>query len=304
MPPSEMLGALPFLGSIWDYGFLQALVKAIIASWGLMNLFALVLEWRILYPSQQYASFYRGDLVGLPIMIGAGAIMAPGLPTGEFWYQSAWWHIGCLVLGLLIGVGLAASEYLSGAYSLAQILSPTKIFHNGFVFPMFVYWMLGNMTIILWQSKWGLRGLLAGDSRSIITFAVFGVATVYYVRLLWKDIKADHSNEVKRKHAHAPLAGKDFAMVMSILALSLLVRFILDLSATSAITFLGMALFLYAAAVYGTTYGFDATQAPDKPWAHIPFHPRYLLFWRRSSRPPWSYDTRGITPPSRQAVPA
>src|SRR4051812_8633736 len=122
MTPAERVGALPGFGFLWNHGILMAAFYAVLIGWGGMNLVALLLEHRVLVPSQQYVSFYKGDLFGLPVMMAAVAGMMVMLPEGHHWYQSPIWHVSWLVAALAIGVGFKAMEYKGGSYTLRQIL--------------------------------------------------------------------------------------------------------------------------------------------------------------------------------------
>lgn len=138
--PSERLNALPILGNIVDHGFWFAFTVSLVASPGLMFLLAGTLERRMLWPKEQYYGFLYGD-IALALSVGSTAALASSLPEISTFFTSRVWHWSAFLAAVVLGLALWLNE--RSAYSVPQLLSPTKIWHNVFLYGLLGYWLLG-----------------------------------------------------------------------------------------------------------------------------------------------------------------
>ena len=169
-------GRIVYGGSKW-----RALLIGLILSWGATNLIALLVESRtemLLHPSGQYKAFYYGDLICLP-----GAVLA-------IWYLGRsksrvpnlshkwWWHSFWFGFGLAYGIWWHRVDAHSGFYTRSQMLSPTKLYHDFVVFPLYIY-ILTSAGIPAfgwpkeWKQGWKWRVVL------VVLLAAFGALNYY-----------------------------------------------------------------------------------------------------------------------------
>jgi hypothetical protein len=289
---SHMVGALPWLGAIFDHGMFLAWLGAVMASWGMMNLLAITLERRVLIPSQQYQSFYKGDLVGLPVIVAMIQPMLGQLPSGHHWYQSALWHWLAVVVGAVVGVAFMAMEYQSGIYTKAQLFSPLKLYHNLIVFPLFIYWVFAAGVPALIYSSLGVRGVLEHGWQPTLLLVGLLAAAGYWVRLVLKELQMSEE-EHAQKRAHVAVSPREAVPLMPA---CVMLGVVLALGSHEARTaMLTSAVCLGGFAYYGATVGFEtAGKAGPKPWAHVPFKLSYAMPWRKK---PWPFWTRGLAAP-------
>ena len=284
MTPSDKLGSLPYLGAIFDHGFAAALAWGILASFGAMNILAVVLEHRVLIPNQQYASFYKGDLLGLPVMIGSIASMAVGIAAGVYWFQGTWWHVTWLSIGLAVGVGFMLMEYSAHAYTIHQMLSPTKLYHNLVVFPLMVYWVCANGIPTLIYSENGPRGIFHGNYTGLVPVVVFGASLAYWIKLILHDLKV---SDDPSKQAHVGVtAPQVFASLALLVAIAALVT-VMPKNTHSALVL--SLVFMTALGFYLATYAHDGTLPKGaKPWAHVEVDWGEILPWGHQNYPFWT----------------
>jgi hypothetical protein len=114
--------------------WLPALVMLIVP-----ELLAIGLEGRVANPSKQYLGVFPGDLF-LSFAVGAAfwlAIRYLNRSDNKRWYRSRLWHASCVTFGLLLAGSAFYGElnntihrYMpSAAYTQAQFVSPTNLFH-------------------------------------------------------------------------------------------------------------------------------------------------------------------------------
>lgn len=283
------LGTLSFFAPAFDHGPIGAALFTLAAAFGMMNLLAVVAEWRVLWPSQQYASFYKGDSVGLTIIMGSLVAMGAGMPAGRHFYQLGWWQWGWLGIGLIVGLAMSANEYVSGAYDWRTMISPTKVYHNCVVFPVLIYLIFANGLPIMIYSHSGPTAAVTGNRGSIFAMIVLVLATAYYVRLLWRDITNPNP---QGRLAHVPIRPMEGLLGLGVLATAG-AGALLGAQHPQTLSLFSLGLLVAAVAIYFTCFAKDVIQPAVLPWAHVPWTPRYLLgYIRKSMRPPWPYDTR------------
>jgi hypothetical protein len=108
------------------------LVSLAVSPFGLIAL-SVLLERRPWHLRDQFAAFLYGDMA-LAGIVAAGAVMWPTVP--DRMRSTAGWLEAALVLGgLVTGVLQARSELRRGVYTRAQVLSPTKIWHQVVIIP-------------------------------------------------------------------------------------------------------------------------------------------------------------------------
>ncbi len=132
-----------------SWGF--ALFVAVMISWGMMNIIALVLERRtLLNPTNQFKAFYLGDLICLPGLVLVLHFLSHRVSSSHHWWQRSIWHVACLLIG--IAVGLVFHHMEQASYSLPQLNSPTKLWHDIVVFPAFIYLLFSAAPVLFYAS--------------------------------------------------------------------------------------------------------------------------------------------------------
>ncbi|MCX5388347.1 hypothetical protein [Streptomyces sp. NBC_00083] len=149
MTPSAAAGWRPFVAPALEHGPAWAFLASFAVSPGVPALLALVLERRLLRPRHEFTAFLYGD-PALAVSCAAGVWLA-GAP-GASVPVAGWPAVAVLVLPLVFGVWQARSELRAGLYTRAQLLSPTKLWHQVVVYPVLTYLVGGAL----------LRGIASG----------------------------------------------------------------------------------------------------------------------------------------------
>lgn len=99
---------------------------------------ARILEGRWLWPPKtQYRAFIWGDAVMLPL-IGVGiAASVQQLPSSNYWFFN--WRWAIIAAGLSLLVSGVFCIFDARGYSRKQLNSPTKVYHDFFVYPVLSY---------------------------------------------------------------------------------------------------------------------------------------------------------------------
>ncbi|MFI0242977.1 hypothetical protein [Streptomyces sp. NPDC016845] len=140
----------PFVASALEHGPLWAFLSAFAVSPGVPALLALVLERRLLRPRYEFAAFLYGD-PALAVSCAAG-VWLTGPPAAASVPITGWPAVAMTMLPLLFGLWQGRWEMRAGLYTRAQVLSPTKIWHQIVVYPLLTY-LVGSAL---------LRGVAAG----------------------------------------------------------------------------------------------------------------------------------------------
>ncbi len=185
MPVSQNIGALPFLGWIFDHGFHFAYGVMLVADIGIVWLLMWIESRRGGLPIRErpyYNAQVWGDLVFLPLYLASAAVILQEAPPLSGWYTSPWFHWGLLAATFSLSIGAEVGAVRGGQYTLAQELSPSKLWHT-LIFGIVGYWLgcvlvpaVANMALEPLASA----GLVAG----IIGFIAMNV-------LDWRDLAKD-----------------------------------------------------------------------------------------------------------------
>ena len=131
--------ALPVVGAPLHWHPALLALTAIAVTPGVHLLASPLLEGRKVTWRDDYAAVLVGDPL-LALAAGFGASLSqPGGPRG--WPAS--WIAGCAWLagGWTFGLWQSRREFITGRYTLGQILSPTKLWHQFVVYPLLGYWV-------------------------------------------------------------------------------------------------------------------------------------------------------------------
>jgi hypothetical protein len=166
----------------WVYGgsWQRALAIGVLLSWGAMNLIAFLIERRtemLLHPGGQYKAFYFGDSICLPGIVWGiwylGRRMPEPSSTHRRWWNDLthqrWWHVLWFAAGLAYGITWHWIDARSHFYTRSQEQSPTKLYHDFVVFPLYIYITFPQAIPALFKSKAGLRWKLL----VVVLFLVF-----------------------------------------------------------------------------------------------------------------------------------
>lgn len=154
------MSTLPLLGAALHWPPALLALAAIIIAPGVHLLLSALLEGRKVSWRDDYAAVLIGDPL-LAVAIGfAASISRPAGPHGF----PASWAAGCAWIagGWAFGLWQSRHERVTGRYSRAQILSPTKLWHQFIVYPVLGYWV----TATEW-SAYGALGAAPTTSRII-----------------------------------------------------------------------------------------------------------------------------------------
>lgn len=137
---------------IFDSGPLVAVIVALAISAASMQFWAAVLEQRLMLPpSDQYLSFFWGDLIFLPFIALTIALKLQDLPEGSYWWRGTAWTL--VSLGLALAFAAAFRWHDMNAYPASQYGSPTKLWHDWFVYVTFSFILLSNVPA-LFVGRW------------------------------------------------------------------------------------------------------------------------------------------------------
>ena len=137
------MNALPVLGAPLHWPPVLLALTAIAVTPGIHLLASPLLEGRKVTWRDDYAAVLVGDPL-LALAVGLGADLSqPGGPRG--WPAS--WIAGCAWLagGWTFGLWQSRREFVAGRYTVGQILSPTKLWHQFVVYPLLGYWVTATV---------------------------------------------------------------------------------------------------------------------------------------------------------------
>lgn len=145
---ADRIGLLPGFGWMAGHNMVLALLICwLIAPVGFW-VCQLLLESTIptLDPAKNYKSFFPGDLF-LGVMVASMLVLCDKrLPAEPRFYNSAWWHILWFTVMFIVAAVLTWLDYKDGHFTLGQLLSPSKFYHN-----WILYWMYGYVAVTsLW----------------------------------------------------------------------------------------------------------------------------------------------------------
>lgn len=154
MSNSDKLDLLPGLWWLVDASPFRAFVQAIILTPVIMLVFIIpILEDRRPAPFRyQFKAFVIGDpalACGLAFMVA----LADRLPEREAWWNTGWMQV-------LAVTGAAATFYVSRnivdsqMYSTTQLGSPSKIYHDFVVLPVYSYLLIKIGVAVLFGASW------------------------------------------------------------------------------------------------------------------------------------------------------
>jgi len=119
----------------------RALIIGVCLSWVAMNIIALTVERRtemLLHPGGQYKAFYFGDSLCLPGIVLGIWLLGRQMPVPNLTYKR-WWHVLWFGIGVAAGVSLHLLDAASHFYTRSMMSSPTKLYHDFVVFPLYIY---------------------------------------------------------------------------------------------------------------------------------------------------------------------
>lgn len=196
MNTADKIGLLPALSWFADHGFIVTLLICLGLTPVLHCFIGLALEGRVvpLAPSKQFLSFFPGDIF-LGLMAAGLLVLARGLPSGDRWYNASWWHIALLIATVSFAVLSTYVEWKSGVYPTKAILSPTKIYHNIFLYGGYGYVIVSTLVAVIAGSSW------TGRTASLMVLSLLPGAV--WVALVIRDNSLDPATaKVKAGYAH------------------------------------------------------------------------------------------------------
>lgn len=154
--------------SSWVYrgSWLRAWLFALFLSWGAMNLIALLVERRtemLLHPGGQYKALYYGDSICLPAVAVAIWYLGQSMSERPGWWRERLWHAFWFAFGLAYGIWWHWVDAHSHFYTRSQMWSPTKLYHDYVVFPLYIYILTSaGIPAMIWSRRgWKARAIIA-----------------------------------------------------------------------------------------------------------------------------------------------
>jgi len=172
------MNTLPILGAPLHWHPALLALTAFAVSPGVHLLASPFLERRRVTWRDDYAAVLIGDPL-LALAAGlAASISGPGGPRG--WPAS--WIAGCAWLagGWAFGAWQSRLELAAGRYTLGQILSPTKLWHQFIVYPLLGYWVTA--------AEWSGLGS-AGTPAHRVQAAAIIACTIAWATLVWNALR-------------------------------------------------------------------------------------------------------------------
>ncbi len=214
MTVAQRIGLPPLMGSITSHSFIVVLIICWAITPSMMIIIGFFGESRIIpmSPRDQFLSFFPGDLIlggGVACLIAA----AHGLPNGHRWYSSPILHLVVSSISMVAAYYLTKAEWKTGAYPKRAILSPTKIYHNFFLYGVYGY--LAGVTLLADVAGLGWHEIFVGRW---LTFAVVLIGTWLIIVVTEGMIFGTEGMARKARHAHVsnwmpfPLVSVAFAI--------------------------------------------------------------------------------------------
>jgi hypothetical protein len=207
------MNPLPVLGAPLHWHPVLLALIAMAVSPGVHLLASPILEGRRVTWRDDYAAVLIGDPL-LAIAAGlAASIAQPGGPRG--WPAS--WIAGCgwLAGGWVFGWWQSRYELAAGRYTIGQILSPTKLWHQFVVYPLLGYWVTA--------AEWSGLGAAGTPSHRLQGAAIIACTATWAV-LVWTALrhpKPGHGTldparlRDMRRHGHPRAVGEQHENVPS-----------------------------------------------------------------------------------------
>ncbi|WP_158942833.1 hypothetical protein [Streptomyces sp. ERV7] len=120
-----------------EHGPVWAFLAVFAVSPGAPALLALVLERRLLRPRHEFTAFLYGD-PALAVSCAAGVWLTDSQRAASV-PVTGWPAVAMTVPPLVFGLWQGRWEVRTGLYTRAQLLSPTKIWHQAVVYPLLTY---------------------------------------------------------------------------------------------------------------------------------------------------------------------
>lgn len=181
----DKLNGIPVLS--WIYGIhpIWALIVAIIVDYGIIRV---LMRYEGLPAAQRelYLAFKWNDTIFIPLFIAVAVYVLRSVDYLEGFYTTSWWHWSVLAVGFAISLLMEYGAVRSGQFTMAQELSPSKMWHT-IIFGVMFYWLANSvviMFVVLNKPVWFVTVV-------IICVIGFGVTN-------WLDTK----NPVKSENVH------------------------------------------------------------------------------------------------------
>jgi hypothetical protein len=167
---------------VYGGGWFRAWFIGLFLAWGAMNFIAWAIERRtemLLHPGGQYKALYYGASLCLPVVVvgiwylGQNMSRVPNL-------SNKWlWHVVCFAFGLAYGIWWhLVKEPSYHFYTRSQMWSPTKLYNDFVVFPLYIYILASAGIPALMWSRWSKRGWLV-RAVIVVLLVVFALLNHY-----------------------------------------------------------------------------------------------------------------------------
>jgi predicted CDP-diglyceride synthetase/phosphatidate cytidylyltransferase len=166
MPVSQKIGGL-FLAKIFDLHPVAAALIVIFADF-LVTLIFMYLEGVPPWQRHLYNSFLYNDTIFIPLYCAIVIFILRGTKLSGSFYTQKWWHALLLIIAFSASVLLEINAIRTGQYSIAQEMSPSKLWHT-FIFGVVGYWLMAPI-IPMFMTRASPRAIF-GLSIAVIGFS-------------------------------------------------------------------------------------------------------------------------------------
>lgn len=128
---------------LYDKGPIAVLLVAIAISAVMMQLVAHCYEARWMWPPRaQFRAFIYGDTIFLPLTALSLAVVYQNGDGDTGLVERGWWHGALIIVIVLLAAASRMKEEGDSFYSSRQMNSPTKLWHDLVVIPVFAMLLL------------------------------------------------------------------------------------------------------------------------------------------------------------------
>jgi hypothetical protein len=187
--------AFAFITRVYRTRTLWVAVVGVCISWVPVQLLALAFEGRQMWlPHQHSAVFFWGDLVALPsIAVGFSLLrhrwdadhvgaLSPPVPLAD----RRWWLTVVLVIAVTISYAYHGAQI--DTWPFAGLHSPSKAWHDFFVYPVFLYFLVSQVPFLV-QTPWRRqRGIACG----LVALVLAGTAMWFVLGFVYDPAMARH----------------------------------------------------------------------------------------------------------------
>ncbi|MGO9172439.1 MAG: hypothetical protein ACLP7P_10805 [Rhodomicrobium sp.] len=196
---SRKIGGL-YLSSIFDFSPLVTAMIVIGVDFGITSLL-MILEGMPPWRRTLYSAFLYNDTIFIPLYCAMVVVILRHAALPRNFYTLRRWHILLVVTSFATSIGFEANAIRTGQYTIAQELSPSKLWHT-LIFGVVGYWLIAPLlpVMVARAPRWAVAciaiaaaGFVFNIYRDPIDYRHFHNAHLEgsYVPWMWKERSYD-----------------------------------------------------------------------------------------------------------------